>query len=309
MTLLKTTLKSSDVKEVNHETFRNGLNNTAENPTQVPPQATDTPKTEPIKQVLEDINVSQMSDENPDMVTVDWGAQKSGEPYAFFDGKTEQKADDPGAKTSGSDNKVPPSSGEPGAKFNKDTFRVGVKVLVQIIDFLMATGLRILAKGKNDSEYRAKQASKDILEDSIIDILDEHKVRIPPGLIVLFAFLSAYAFQIMGAIADRKKNMEDAEKRENLIRANEELKIQRAEERRRVEEEKINKGEPIFDKTQKVHVPNEQGIVIVDEVTTAPGIFMKDGKEYRRYKSGAVRPTKYKDGVEILVGKPANKAP
>lgn len=157
-------------------------------------------KADPIKPKTEEIDISKMTNENPDTISVDWGASEKGKENAFFTGPTKPVADAP--KNASGSSSTAPSSGA--------SFTIGIKVLIAVIDFIISNVLCKVAGDKHASSYTADKESKNNLQDSLIMILEENRVKIPTWLVVLFAFLAAYGFQIMGAINTRKNKLPEA---------------------------------------------------------------------------------------------------
>lgn len=166
-----------------------------------------TVKSEPSKAKTEKVDVSNLVAENPNTITVEWGSE-SGKENSFFEGPT-RTVDEP-AKAPGNSTSATQSSG---------TFSIGIKVLIAIIDFLMSTVLKIIAGDNYSGSFTADTKSKENLELALNMIMEENKIKLPTWLVVLFAFLAAYGFQIMSAIDARKnknKNPEKTDDREAL---------------------------------------------------------------------------------------------
>ncbi len=163
----------------------------------------------------EKVDISKLSDQNPNIIELDWGAAEQGKENAFFKGPTKQVENAPGTHPGSNQNN---SSNTSGSK--PSNYRVGIKVLVAIIDFAMSTICQKIAKDSSPTPYQAEPNNKQILEDSIVAILDESKVvKIPTWLIVLFAFLSAYGFQIMAAIESRKNSKSPSTNQDTSMKA------------------------------------------------------------------------------------------
>lgn len=153
------------------------------------------PASNPSKAKTEEVDVSKLNQENKDTIQVDWGASEKGKENAFFQGPTKKVPEGPKAP-SGSTSTQPPISGP--------SFELGIKILIAVIDFIMSNILwKIAGEGKSSS-YTADPESKKNLQDSLILLIGETRIKMPPWLVCLFAFLAAYGIQILAAIDARK---------------------------------------------------------------------------------------------------------
>lgn len=309
---------------IGHDAFREGVAEAIkpDNPAQAQqqPKATEAPK--PPKEKIEFIDVTALSQEDKNVIEVDWGASERGESGKLFDGPVKPVPDQPIG--GGGDPGI--GGGSSGGTFNKEDFRVSVKILVAVIDFAMSSLLRWIAKAEKVSHYTADKEAKKNLEDSIIEILAENKAKMPAWLVILFAFLAAYGFQVMGAIADRKRNAEDQERKANLELANEEkarqqeaenkrrtdeAKKKAEDEKRRQQEETKKRGEELVDNNFQtpevvVETPPVQYTTVTDVILPDGLILKPDGKKYRQYANGEIREARFdpKTNKEIRRGKP-----
>lgn len=159
------------------------------------------PSVQPVqpKVKTEEVNITNLTEENPNTITVDWGTQEDGgKTGSFFDGPTRAVSEvkPPGGSPSSSGSAPAPKGA---------SFEIGIKVLVAVIDFIMSNVLCKIAGDKSAHAYTADKTSKENLQDSLMMILEENKVNLPTWVVVLFAFLAAYGFQIMSAIDARKE--------------------------------------------------------------------------------------------------------
>lgn len=316
---LQTTIPESE--KVTHQQFRDNL----VTPGQPNTQQGSTKPNEP-KPKLEEYDVTKMSQEDPSLLTLEWDTDTTKGPYDdILKGKTEEKTVPPpiGGQTPG----APPTF----VPYNKEKFRNGVKVLILIIDFLMSNLFKFIAKARNAGTYSADKEQKSILEDSILDLMDDSKVKLPPWVVCLFAFLGAYAIQAFAAFGDRKKNLEDQERIANLEHANEVLRQKREQEKTKgnqsTQPANAPSGQPATNTSQPATPANpapastpstpltpsihpDSGSQMMD--TPEPpdfGKFWKGGIEYRKYKNGKIRQTKY-DPItkeELVIGQPSRK--
>lgn len=158
------------------------------------------PSSEPtVKPKTEAVNVSNLTQENKDTIQVDWGASEQGKENSFFSGPTKKVPEVPKSEFSTSSQNV----------VSGPSFEIGVKVLIAIIDFIMSNVLWKISGDGKASSYAADVESKKNLQDSLIMILGEQKIKMPTWLICLFAFLAAYGFQIMAAIDARKNKQQN----------------------------------------------------------------------------------------------------
>lgn len=167
---------------------------TTENPVIQTTQAEVIP--DPKKPKTEGIDVSQLNQEDPNIIHVAW----DDDPNKPFTGQTKPVSEPP----------KPPGGGtSPINPVSTSSFNVGIKVLVEVVDFIMSNVLwKVAGEGKAAS-YAADVTSKNNLKDALVMIFEENKMNIPTWLVVLFAFLAAYGFQIMGAINIRKNKQSE----------------------------------------------------------------------------------------------------
>lgn len=151
----------------------------------------------PPQSKIEEVNVSKLTQENPNTIEVDWGGAEQGNENAFFKGPTKHVPDVKAPGSSSVSSSSPTPSGP--------SFEIGIKVLIAIIDFIMSNVLCKIAGDTSAHAYTADKGSKDNLKDALMMILEENKIKLPTWLVVLFAFLAAYGFQIMNAIDARKE--------------------------------------------------------------------------------------------------------
>jgi len=152
---------------------------------------------QPVRPKTEEINVSNLTQENPNTIEVDWGAAEKGQENAFFKGPTKPVAEVKPLGNSGGPSATATPSGP--------SFEIGIKVLIAIIDFIMSNVLCKIAGDTSAHAYTADKGSKDNLKDALMMIMEENKIKLPAWVVVLFAFLAAYGFQIMAAIDARKE--------------------------------------------------------------------------------------------------------
>ena len=179
------------------EEDKTGQGNTGQQPGDSTPPAQPAPGAEP-KGKIEEINVSKLTQENPNTIEVDWGAAESGKENAFFEGPTKSvpASEKPPGSGPTASSSAPITSGP--------SFEIGIKVLIAIIDFIMSNILCKIAGDSSSHSYTADKTSKDNLKDALMMIMDDHKIKLPNWAVVLFAFLAAYGIQIMAAIEARK---------------------------------------------------------------------------------------------------------
>lgn len=175
---------------------KTGDPNSGENPavTTTPEQPAPPPQSK-----IEEVNVSKLTQENPNTIEVDWGGAEQGKENSFFEGPTKQVAE---VKPPGSGPGASPGSA---ATPSGPSFEIGIKVLIAIIDFIMSNVLCKIAGDTSAHSYTADKGSKDNLKDALMMIMEENKIKLPTWVVVLFAFLAAYGFQIMAAIEARKE--------------------------------------------------------------------------------------------------------
>lgn len=161
-----------------------------------------TPSVEPVKAKTEAVDVTKLTQEDENTIQVEWGSSDGGKENAFFDAPTKAVAD---PKPAGSSGSSPAASSSAASTPKGPSFEIGIKVLIAIIDFIMSNVLCKIAGDKTSHAYTADKTSKDNLTDSLMLIMEENRVKIPNWLVVLFAFLAAYGFQIMAAIDSRKE--------------------------------------------------------------------------------------------------------
>jgi len=133
------------------------------------------------KAKTEEVDVSKLNQENKDTIQVDWGASEKGKENAFFQGPTKKVPEAP---------KQPASSASSQTSISAPNFELGIKILIAIIDFIMSNVLwKIAGEGKSSS-YTADPESKKNLQDSLLLVLGESRIKMPPWLVCLFAFLA-----------------------------------------------------------------------------------------------------------------------
>lgn len=149
------------------------------------------------KPKTEELDVTKMTQEDPNRMTVEWGEPSAAKKDDLFEGPTKPLPGQPAS----------PGAPKPGPapQIDPSKFKTGVMVLVLVIDFILSSVLCKVAGEGKPSEYTADKASRETLEQSLCLLFEERQKLIPTWLVVLFAFLAAYGFQIMNVIQTRQK--------------------------------------------------------------------------------------------------------
>ena len=151
----------------------------------------------PSKPKTEEIDVTKLTQEDANTISVDWGNPAAPKGDDLFAGPTKpipNGTPPPGAPKPGPVTPIDPSK-----------FKTGIKVMVLVIDFVLSNILYKIAGDGTASSYTADKPSRENLEEALCLLLEERQKLVPTWLVVLFAFLAAYGFQIMAAIQVRQK--------------------------------------------------------------------------------------------------------
>lgn len=147
---------------------------------------------------IENIDVSKMSEEDPDVLPFNWGGEK--DQYKHIDAKTQPIPE----ATKNQVNQPPVDNPASGKKFE-----TGVRIFVEVLDWGMSELLAKISGKHTATAYVAEKESKSNLRDAIIMILEEAKAKIPTWMVLLFAFLACYGFQIKDAITERRNSQRE----------------------------------------------------------------------------------------------------
>lgn len=99
---------------------------------------------------------------------------------------------------------IPPIIGSDG-KITADTVRNGIKVLIIVVDYIMASALRWYAKDTITTPYQSDANQKKILEESLCSLFVEQQAKMPVWLVVVLAFLATFAGGAIMAYQHREK--------------------------------------------------------------------------------------------------------